>query len=76
MGTGSHRTHWNFFKHKMGQKYNQDVAESYRIHYNFIREHGSIKKTPAEQAGLKLDLGNNKIESLIKLASTNSTHNV
>ncbi|MGI0021710.1 MAG: hypothetical protein ACRD9Q_02505 [Nitrososphaeraceae archaeon] len=31
--------------------------------------HGSIKKTPAEQAGIKLDLGKNKIESLIKLAS-------
>jgi hypothetical protein len=38
-------------------------------YYNFIREHGSIKKTPAEQAGIKLDLGQNKIESLIKLAS-------
>ena len=61
---------------QVGPKYNQDVAKSYGIHYNFIREHGSAKKTPAEQAGLKLDLGNNKIESLIKLASTNSTHNV
>jgi len=28
----------------------------------------SIKKTPAEQAGIKLDLGQNKIETLIKLA--------
>ena len=28
-----------------------------------------IKKTPAEQAGIKLDLGQNKIENLIKLAS-------
>jgi len=26
-------------------------------------------KTPAEQAGINLDLGQNKIESLIKLAS-------
>ena len=43
-----------------------------RIHYNFIREHGSIKKTPAEQAGIKLPLGQNKIESLIKLASKGS----
>ena len=39
------------------------------INYNFIRKHGSIKKTPAEQAGIKLDLGENKIENLIKLAS-------
>ena len=60
----------------MGQKYNQDVAKSYRIQYNLIREHGSMKKTPAEQVGLKSDLRNNKVESLIKLASTNSTHNV
>ncbi len=28
-------------------------------------------KTPAEQAGLDLDLGQNKIESLIKMASKN-----
>lgn len=47
----------------------QKLIDAYRIHYNFIREHGSIKKTPAEQAGIKLDLGNNKIESLIKMAS-------
>lgn len=47
----------------------QKLIDAYRIHYNFIREHGSIGKTPAEQAGIKLDLGQNKIESLIKLAS-------
>ena len=40
---------------------------SYIIH--FVREHESIKKTPAEKAGIKLDLGQNKIETLIKLAS-------
>ncbi len=48
----------------------QKLIDAYRIHYNFIKEHGSIKKTPAEQAGIKLDLGQNKIESLIKLATT------
>jgi len=47
----------------------QKLIDACRIHYNFIREHGSIKKTPAEQAGIKLDLGQNKIENLIKLAS-------
>jgi len=47
----------------------QKLIDAYRIHYNFIREHGSIKKTPAEQAGIKLELGQNKIENLIKLAS-------
>jgi len=47
----------------------QKLIDAYKIHYNFIREHGSIKKTPAEQAGIKLDLGQNKIENLIRLAS-------
>jgi transposase-like protein len=51
----------------------QKTIDSYRIHYNFIREHGSIKKTPAEEAGIKLPLGENKIETLIKLASKNKT---
>jgi len=47
----------------------QKLIDAYRIHYNFIREHGSIKQTPAEKAGIKLDLGQNKIENLIKMAS-------
>lgn len=47
----------------------QKLIDVYRIHYNFIRNHSGISKTPAEQAGIKLDLGENKIESLIKLAS-------
>jgi hypothetical protein len=47
----------------------QKLIDAMRIHYNFIRNHGSIKKTPAEQAGINLDLGDNKIESLIKMAS-------
>lgn len=46
----------------------QKLIDAYRIHYNFIRNHGSIGQTPAEQAGIKLNLGENKIESLIKLA--------
>ena len=50
----------------------QKLIDAYRIHYNFIRAHGSIKKTPAEQSGIKLDLGQNKIETLIKLASKES----
>jgi putative transposase len=47
----------------------QKTIDAFRIHYNFIRGHSAIGKTPAEQSGIKLDLGNNKIESLIKLAS-------
>lgn len=47
----------------------QKLIDAYRIHYNFVRGHASIKETPAERAGINLDLGQNKIESLIKLAS-------
>jgi len=49
----------------------QKLIEAFRIHYNFVREHSTLGKTPAEQAGVKLDLGQNKIENLIKLASKN-----
>ncbi|HEV2193222.1 MAG TPA: hypothetical protein VGR54_06360 [Nitrosopumilaceae archaeon] len=47
----------------------QKTIDAFRIHYNFVRDHSSIGKTPAEQAGIKLELGQNKIENLIKLAS-------
>ena len=47
----------------------QKLIDAYRIHYNFIRNHSGIGKTPAEQARIKLDLGQNKIEGLIKMAS-------
>ena len=43
----------------------QKIIESMRIHYNFVRIHQSLKKTPAEQAGIDLQLGENKIKSLI-----------
>ena len=46
----------------------QKTIDAFRIHYNFIQEHGGIKKTPAEQAGIKLDLGQDKIENFIKLS--------
>jgi hypothetical protein len=49
----------------------QKTIDAFRIHYNFVRKHSSIDKTPAEQAGIKLDLGQNKIENLIKMASKN-----
>ena len=42
-----------------------------------MREHSGIKMTTAEKAGIKLDLGQNKIENLIKYASKNNlSHNV
>jgi hypothetical protein len=34
----------------------QKIIEAMRIHYNYCREHSTLGKTPAEQAGIKLDL--------------------
>ncbi len=50
----------------------QKIIESMRIHYNFVRIHSSLKKTPAEQAGIDLQLGENKIKSLMELSKQNS----
>jgi len=47
----------------------QHAVEAMRINYNFVREHQAIGKTPAEQAGINLQLGQNEIENLIRLAS-------
>jgi transposase-like protein len=47
----------------------QKVVEAMRIHYNYSREHQTLHKTPAQQAGIKLDLEGSKIESLIRLAA-------
>jgi transposase-like protein len=50
----------------------QQFVDAMRIHYNFVREHQTLQKTPAEKAGIRLGLGGNKIESLIRLASKNN----
>lgn len=49
------------------------MIDAYRIHYNFVREHGTLATTPAIKAGIDLDLGKNKIETLIRLASKRLT---
>jgi hypothetical protein len=49
----------------------QKVVDAMRINYNFGREHSTIKKMPAEKACIKLQLGENKIEKLIRLAAKN-----
>jgi hypothetical protein len=35
----------------------QELIDAMRIHYNFIRVNESIEKTPAEVAGINLNLG-------------------
>ena len=47
----------------------QKIIEAMRIHYNYCREHSQLGKTPAEQAGINLDLGKNKIETLFRMAA-------
>ena len=53
----------------------QKVVDAIRINYNFVRGHSTIGKTPAEKAGIKLNLGENKIENLIRLAVADSKKN-
>ena len=53
----------------------QKIIEAIRIHYNYCREHSILGKTPAEQSGIKLDLGENKMESLMRLAARNNGNN-
>jgi hypothetical protein len=48
----------------------QKIIEAMRIHYNFCREHSTLRNTPAEESGIKLNLQGNKIESLIRLSRT------
>jgi transposase InsO family protein len=51
---------------------NDDTAilDGQRIYYNHIRPHQGLGgKTPGQAAGLELDLGVNKWESLIKKAA-------
>lgn len=44
-----------------------DVIDGFRIYYNFIRPHMSLNgKTPAEVANIKLQLGQNRWEDLIR----------
>ena len=46
----------------------QKLIDVYRIHNNFITEHGSIKKTPADMCGIEVK-GNDKWKTLIQNAS-------
>jgi len=42
------------------------IMNGFIIYYNFVRNHMTYKKTPAEVAGIKLKLGRNRWEGLIR----------
>ena len=48
----------------------QKIIEAMRIHYNFIREHSRLGKTPAEASGITIE-GYNKWLTLIQNANGN-----
>ena len=50
----------------------QKIIEVMRIHYNFLREHSKLGKTPAEQAGIKIE-GKNKLLTLIQNSLSTNT---
>src|SRR6266487_16075 len=48
----------------------QGLLDAIRIHYNFIRPHQALKgQTPAEVAGINLNLGENRVEDLMRQAA-------
>lgn len=61
------------------QKSAQIFAELYKIRHNFVKPHQGLNgKTPAEAAGIDLNLGDDKYLDLIKLAINhkNKTHDI
>jgi transposase-like protein len=47
----------------------QELIDAMRVHYNFIRVNQAIGQTPAEAAGINLNLAENKVESLMRQAA-------
>ncbi len=43
----------------------QKIVEAMRIHYNYIREHSRLGKTPAESCGIRIE-GENKLLTLLR----------
>lgn len=38
------------------------MVDAIRVHSNFYKEHSKFKKTLSKQAGIKMDIQNNRIE--------------
>ncbi len=57
-------------------KSSQKILDGHRVYYNFVRPHMALDgKTPAEEAGLDLGLGNDKWLGLIEKAVEYQTKN-
>ncbi len=50
------------------------ILDGYVIWYNFVRNHMTLGKTPAEEAGFTFDLGKNKWRKLIEIATCLKNH--
>lgn len=69
---GTQRERLKVFRGLADKKSVERHSRDYRTYYNFVRKHQGLQSTPAEKAGLKLELGKNKWLALIKKASQNA----
>ncbi len=54
----------------------QEIIDGFRAYYNFIRPHQALEgKTPAEEAGINLELGENRWMDLIRKATNRPVSN-
>lgn len=54
-----------------GMETGQTIIDGLRAYYNFIRPHMTLNgKTPAQQAKIDLELGENRWRSIIRKATT------
>ncbi len=53
----------------------QKIMDAIMLHYNFLRVHSTIKKTPAEKAGIQIDLDGNRVEQLIRMSQIRPRQN-
>ena len=48
----------------------QTYLNGHKIYHNFIHENSGLKRTPAKEAGIELNLSRNKWESLLRKSLT------
>ena len=69
---GTHRERMKVMRSLSTELGAEDYAEAMRIYYNYIRPHQGIGGlTPAQMAGVPIDLSGNRWQKMIQLASGN-----